>query len=140
MNLPTELVDFEGIWQISRQIEDALGAQSGRFAGTAEIAPFDDRHRYSETGILTLETGGAFAAERRYLWRDAGPGRIAAFFEDGRPFHEIALGGAAEATHHCPPDTYRVAYDFRAWPLWHATWHVTGPKKDYRMISTFRRA
>ena len=42
--------------------------------------------------------------------------------------------------HDCPPDSYRVRYDFRAWPRWQAEWRVTGPRKDYGIVSRFRPA
>lgn len=140
MSLPTQLTDFEGVWSIWRRIEDTLGAQSGTFQGSANIAPDGENHVYGERGTLTLETGATFTSERRYIWRAAGPGRISAFFDDGRAFHEIALDGRTDATHLCPPDTYRVSYDFAAWPIWRATWQVTGPRKDYRMTATYQRA
>jgi len=32
-----------------------------------------------------------------------------------------------------------VTYDFRKYPQWRAEWRVEGPKKDYRMVTTYRR-
>ena len=77
-------------------------------------------------------------ARRVYLWRDAEPGAVAVTFDDGRPFHQFDLTGG-EARHACPPDTYRVRYDFSEWPVWTARWRVTGPRKDYLMTSRYRR-
>ena len=60
-------------------------------------------------------------AERRYLWRDGGAGTIEVLFEDGRFFHRFdAEDPEPAAEHDCPPDRYRVRYDFRAWPRWRA--------------------
>jgi hypothetical protein len=44
------------------------------------------------------------------------------------------------AAHECAPDQYRVGYDFRAWPRWMANWRVRGPRKHYRIVSTFTRS
>jgi hypothetical protein len=59
-------------------------------------------------------------------------------FADGRPFHAFDPGAARpEAAHDCPPDLYRVRYDFSDWPDWQAAWEVRGPRKDYRMVSRY---
>jgi hypothetical protein len=62
-------------------------------------------------------------------------------FADGRFFHRFdAEDPAPAAAHDCPPDLYRVRYDFRPWPRWQAEWRVTGPRKDYAMVSRYRPA
>ena len=68
------------------------------------------------------------------IWRD-GPGGIDVAFGDGRPFHRVGPGAQAVAAHDCPPDDYRLRYDFGAWPLWSVRWRVTGPRKDYRALT-----
>ena len=78
-------------------------------------------------------------ATRRYLWKDGGAGTIDVLFDDGRLFHRFdAEDEAPAAEHACPPDTYRVRYDFRRWPRWQAEWRVTGPRKDYGILSRYR--
>ena len=76
-------------------------------------------------------------AERRYLWHTEGA-EIVVRFADERPFHRFSPAAPA-ASHWCAPDTYRVRYDFAHWPLWQAQWDVTGPRKDYLMISRYER-
>jgi len=44
------------------------------------------------------------------------------------------------AEHDCPPDHYRVRYDFRSWPRWQADWRVRGPRKDYTLGSAYQPA
>lgn len=132
------LADFEGVWRITREIADRKGP-GGRFEGRAVFCRDGKGLAYSEEGVLTLDGQAPVAAARRYLWRPAGPGRIAVAFPDGRPFHDFALDPEAEAEHRCDPDLYRVAYDFSAWPDWSAAWRVTGPRKDYRLLSRYRR-
>ncbi len=78
-------------------------------------------------------------ATRRYVWASAG-NSVEVAFEDMRPFHSIPLGTPTPGTTClCPPDRYEVSYDFSAYPEWTSTWDVEGPRKAYRMISTFRR-
>lgn len=133
------LADFAGRWSVARRIEDRLARAKGRFDGEAVLAPDGQGGlTYRETGELRLGDGPAFTAERSYLWRGAG-GRIVVDFADGRPFH--AFDPAAPAAHHlCIADDYTVRYDFAAWPEWQAEWTVRGPRKDYTMLSVYRRA
>lgn len=132
------LEDFRGRWRLERRIENALGPEAA-FDGEAVFAGDAAELVLTEAGRLALAGQGAFQAERRYLWRPDGAG-IATFFEDGRAFHRFdpALD-VVEAAHWCDPDTYKVRYDFSAWPLWRAEWRVTGPHKDYLMRSVYRR-
>lgn len=123
-----------GSWQMERVIDDARTGQSQRFSGHAVL----QEGVFREVGVLHLDTG-PLAASRQYLWSGTGQGLHIAF-DDGRPFHDVDLSQSQpQATHHCDPDLYRVAYDFRAWPDWQATWAVTGPRKDYKMITCYRK-
>jgi len=130
-----ELWDFEGEWQITRRIEDALSGQEGQFAGAASFVRDVAGLQYSEKGLLTLG-GASMKAERVYLWRASGAG-IEVLFDDGRPFHRI--DDSAEAAHWCDPDQYDVTYEFGRWPKWSSRWRVLGPRKDYVMVSNYSR-
>ena len=130
-----KLSDFEGEWLVSRRIEDSLNGQDGRFEGVAVFEREDLGLRYQERGMLTLG-GAAMQAERVYLWRESGDG-IDVFFDDGRAFHRI--DDSSEAAHWCDPDQYDVAYDFSTWPEWSSRWAVSGPRKNYVMISDYCR-
>ncbi len=130
------LSDFLGTWSLDRIIEDRLGPP-GRFEGLARLTPDGDGLRYHEEGTLRLADGPAMAAHRLYLWRPLGD-RVEVLFSDGRPFHSFAPSGRAAGTDHpCGRDLYRVTYDFTAWPRWTAEWAVTGPAKDYRIVSAY---
>lgn len=136
---PEGLSDFEGRWRITRRIEDAKAGGTGVFEGMAVYAPDGDGLRYDEVGELRLPDGPGMKATRRYLWRE-GDGALEVFFEDGRDFHRIDLSApVATAFHDCPPDWYEVSYNFTHWPEWRAIWRVRGPRKDYTMISDYRR-
>ena len=105
-----------------------------RFRGEAAWTPDGVALRCLEDGVL--EQGGQrFAARRETLWR-AGPEGIAVAFPDGTPFHRIEAG---PAIHDCPPDTYRLAYDWSGRGFWSVRWRVTGPRKDYRAITRYAR-
>ncbi|MFC2969165.1 DUF6314 family protein [Acidimangrovimonas pyrenivorans] len=133
--------EFEGRWRIARRIDDRRAGAEGRFDGEVVIARGGDGWVYDETGSLSLGAGAPLTATRRYLWQALADGRIAVSFADGRPFHVFDPSAPVpEADHRCQPDFYRVRYDFTAWPDWAAEWEVTGPRKDYRMVSTYRRA
>ncbi|MGI3184866.1 DUF6314 family protein [Nioella aestuarii] len=132
-----QLSEFEGVWQLSRQIEDARAGLSGHLQGEARFEQGQGGLILTERGQLTYGLGAPLQAERRYLWREEAGG-IAVFFEDGRPFHWFSAE-ETEASHDCPPDLYHVSYDFNHWPQWRARWQVSGPRKDYMMESCYTR-
>lgn len=146
-----QLADFIGDWRLAREIVQADGMVA-QFTGQARFTPLGaGRLRYHETGRLCLPGAAPMQAERSYLWAAEGEGageegageEIAVFFADGRPFHRFspgAPGATPEAAHLCPPDHYRVAYDFRHWPSWSAHWQVAGPRKAYSLTSRYCRA
>jgi hypothetical protein len=132
------LLSFTGAWALERTIEDVRAGRAGRLAGEARFSPTPGGLAYVEEGTLAFPDSAPMRASRRYLWRDGGAGTIDVLFEDGRLFHRFdAEDPAPGASHDCPPDTYRVRYDFRAWPRWRAEWRVTGPCKDYGLVSRY---
>lgn len=134
MRLPA----FTGTWAVERDITDLRGGRSGRFTGRAEFRPAPDGLAYVETGTLVLG-GVVMAATRSYLWREAA-GCIEVRFDDGHPFHAFPADDLTpEASHDCPPDRYRVRYDFADWPRWQVEWRVTGQRKDYLSRTRFAR-
>jgi hypothetical protein len=132
------LAAFEGLWEIERAVEDLRAGRGGRLTGQARFTPAPGGLAYREEGRLVLGDGPAMTATRRYLWRDGGAGTIEVLFEDGRLFHRFCADEPEPAAEHaCPPDRYRVRYDFRAWPRWRAEWRALGPRKDYRTVTRF---
>lgn len=129
---------FAGGWEVARSIEDRRAGARGRFLGQARFIPAGQGLDYAETGEMTLGTAAPVSAMRSYLWRDRG-GAIEVSFADGRLFHRFRSDETAPgASHDCPPDLYRVRYDFAGWPCWRAEWRVRGPRKDYRSLTTYR--
>ncbi|MCX7888168.1 MAG: DUF6314 family protein [Rhodobacteraceae bacterium] len=129
------LADFAGRWRLVRVIQDRRAGQEGRFEGEAAFTAEGAVLRYREAGWLRLGDGAPLAAERRQVWRAEGH-RIAVDHADGRAFHAFDPAAPA-ARHDCPPDIYRVRYDFAAWPLWTAEWEVAGPRKDYSLRALY---
>lgn len=134
---------FRGLWTLTRTIDDIRGGRAGRFEGTARFDPArlgsGDGLAYFEEGRLAFAGGPAFAASQRYLWCEAGADSIEVRFADGRFFHRFYADEARPVAYHdCPPDQYRVAYDFRRWPRWRAEWRVVGPAKNYGLVSDYR--
>ena len=132
--------DFEGAWQLTRQIDDRLAGQVAEMDGKAGFKlDVPDALTYVETGQLRIAGGPPFEARRRYVWSFVDD-RVFVTFDDGAPFHSFAPKGKGVGTDHpCGDDFYRVTYDFTAWPTWRATWDVRGPRKDYTSVSVYMR-
>jgi hypothetical protein len=123
-----------GTWVLRREIEDRRGADSGHLEGTLELAEDGERVRWEET--LVWRRDGVAVDVRRGLWLEQHAGQWQVLFEDGRPFHRWSPG--AEVVHDCAPDTYRgtvTATD----DGWRVVWQVSGPAKDYTMVSDLTR-
>lgn len=130
---PRVLADFRGDWRVHREIAQARGP-GARFEGIARWGEADGGLSYVETGTMTLAGQPPMAAERRYFWTED----LSVLFDDGRFFHRVpAAGGTAQ--HWCDPDSYTLVYDFDAWPDFTVDWRVTGPRKDYRAHTAYRR-
>ena len=129
------LWSLAGQWSLVRKIRHADGRENS-LIGNAAFTRSGPRLIQEESGLLQLDDQ-ALEARQRLVWTQDGP-LLRVHFADMRPFHEIPTGVAdPEAVHDCPPDRYRVAYDFARWPIWRSAWTVIGPHKDYIMNSTY---
>ena len=136
-----DLEAFAGRWTLERVIDDAKAGERLTAEGTAVFAQEGDGLVYDEAVEMTLGDGRRLSGTRRYLWRPRPEGGIAVCFEDGRLFHRIATEGLIqEDRHDCAPDLYVGAYDFTGWPEFRVRWQVSGPRKDYRIVTVYRRA
>lgn len=139
LSLPQGLRDFEGTWRLSRRITDRRVGQTGHAVGRVVLERDGSGLSYHESVTLHLPGQLPIEGTRCYRWHACDDG-IAVAFDDGRPFHTIALDRSRpEADHWCDPDEYDVVYDFVDWPVWTVTWEVQGPRKDYRMETLFAR-
>jgi hypothetical protein len=126
------LQDFEGAWRFERAVVEADGRRAevtGRARWRLEGAGL----AYAEAGEMRLPGHPPMQVERRYFWDAA----LDVHFEDGRLFHRVPPDGGATA-HWCDPDQYDGFYDFSSWPVFRVQWRVRGPRKDYRMDTTYR--
>ncbi len=132
--------DLTGRWRVRRRIEDRLAGAEARLDGVANFARDGSGLTYREGGRLTLPGGQVLETHRCYRWR-FGPGdQITVHFEDGRPFHHIdATAPERQVVHPCGEDLYRGHYGVEAGWAWSSVWEVKGPRKDQRLVTTYRR-
>jgi Family of unknown function (DUF6314) len=126
-----------GTWSVERQLHDAaLGA--GSFAGTATFTPDGGGLAWEERGRLRL--GAYDGPARRALRVVAGEGGWVVRFADGRRFHPLELTPrGTRVDHPCGPDAYAGEYTVLGRDAFDVRWHVTGPAKDQRIESRYRR-
>ena len=77
-------------------------------------------------------------ASRVTLWRFGDGGGLAIDYEDGAPLVTFARPfRRSESVHHCAPDLYKARL---TWEPGQVTlgWRVTGPSKDYAMVTHYR--
>lgn len=136
--------DFLGSWTLDRHIEDFLLDQTSQFTGQAKLVARDADWLYSERGILNVQNLTPLKSERRYLWSPTARG-FDINFENGQFFHSFDLTETSDmninatAHHWCDPDYYHVQYDLGNFPIWSSVWQVKGPKKSYKLHSTYTR-
>ena len=158
---------MQGIWQLQRKIDSRHAASSGgTFSGTANFHPriptsntYSAEYLYIEEGTFTMDTGYAFPATRRYIYRyNEIIDKITAWFvdEDGKTVgalfntwefyapKDTFHGWMAKGHHWCDPDTYKNTCEFRFKGAnirrFGITYQVEGPNKDYAHESWYERA
>ena len=133
------LSKFIGLYDIERIIDDRIASVPSRFEGRAMLSMSPRGAVYFETGALILD-GKRFEAERSYLWYEDG-GRIGVCFADGCEFHNFdPVAGGQATTHLCGADLYQGSYDLSDWPRWSVTWEASGPRKNYRSVTSYTLA
>jgi len=138
-------VDFlAGDWTLVRRIRDHRTGQAGSFQGTASLRPCPesdggDALEYVESGELRFGSHRGPAA-RSLRVQDAGDGTADVRFADGREFYHLDLrAGPWAATHPCRADLYLVTVTPLSPDSYAENWRVTGPAKDYELLSTYTR-
>lgn len=133
------LADFAGDWHFRRRVTATDGVPIAEARGELRLLPSGAGFVAEEAAEVKMPGSAPLRAERRTLWRDEGA-LIAVDFADGRPFHRFdpRLDMPADV-HLCDPDRYEVRYELAAFPLWRTLWRVTGPRKDYLMVTVHAR-
>lgn len=134
------LARFAGTWSVDRGVADARAGLDGTFRGTATSTPTGDGGLACvEEGVLAFG-GDVRPAGRRLLLRSDGDGAVDVLFGDGRPFYRFDLRGDRwSGVHGCGDDTYTVRGRFVGEDAYEEVWHASGPRKDYRLTTTYRR-
>lgn len=131
-----------GAWSFERVIE-----AQGSMKGLATFTPLNaECLAYREQGRLKLQNGTELEAEREYVFRKRDRG-FEVFFKETplRLFHAIELaasdggGFSGSAGHLCNLDHYRSTYTFRGGGGFVIRHIVSGPRKDYTMITAYTR-
>jgi hypothetical protein len=136
-----------GRWELSRTLEPGLGTASGTATFTPDGA---DRLHYREDVELRLATGYSGTGYREYRYELEGR-RIRVRLADGVTMHVLDLGGPggpgastgspeAGDVHHCRADDYLGVYRFGPGERFSVEMTVTGPAKDYRILTGYHRS
>lgn len=134
---------LEGEWRLTREMGDL-----GTFTGHAVFqARAPDVLRYREDGALQQTSGLRLPGYREFEYRlDAD--QIAIHFVEahrrGALYVMLQFTGAedschAQATHVCPPDTYRHSMSWQAENAFSTVVDVTGPRKSYTLVTRYRK-
>ena len=129
-----------GTWKIDRVIVDRALAMTGRLQGRATFTPSDRGLMYQERGVVTF--GEHRGSAHQTFWYDfpESDGRASVRFSDGRAFHDLDLSlGQARVGHACDPDLYEGLFVALSSTAWRSAWTVTGPRKDYDLVTTYTR-
>ena len=131
---------FAGTWSVDRAIVDVRAGLDGHLTGTARFEPTGEAAlTYVEAGVLTFG-GDVREAGRRLLLRGTGGSSVDVLFGDGRFFYRFDLvDDRWTGEHPCGEDTYTVAGQFLGADRYDEVWHAVGPRKDYRLTTTYRR-
>lgn len=125
-----------GVWSMARTIDDRHGDEQSTVDGTSELVLEDDgRIRWSERGTLHRRAGDIPVS--RTLFLEPREDGWWVTFDDGRDFHPWRPG--EKVVHPCSPDTYTGSVDIIGPDTWTVRWQVSGPAKDYTMVTILTR-
>lgn len=127
-----------GRWRIARRISDTRAGLVGRLTGWAVFTPSADGLIHDETGDLSFGAYQGQAVRRYRLSFDGSSAMV--HHADGSLFHPLDLtSGVADILHRCGEDTYRGRYRVLGENRFVVSWQVTGPRKRYRLATSYLR-
>lgn len=139
-----------GDWSFDRVVTDHVAGETITVTGTTAFAAVDaDRIRWTEQGRMRRAGTDVEVSRELFVVRRENAWTVT--FADGRDFHPWEPNRRVE--HLCGADTYRGLAEFDAveggWVArdgedppgerWTLTWWVSGPHKDYEMVTRLRR-
>jgi hypothetical protein len=125
-----------GTWTMARTIDDRQAGERSTVDGTTELEmQGDGRVRWTERGTFRRPAGDIPVS--RVLFVEPRETGWFVTFDDGRDFHPWAPGD--EVVHPCVADTYTGRIEPHGPARWTVRWDVTGPAKDYTMITELTR-
>jgi hypothetical protein len=129
-----------GTWKLDRRVVDRVHQTTGRLQGQATFTPSAGRLVYEERGILSFGEHRGTAEQSYFYDFPACDAQASVRFRDGRAFHDLDLSeGHDRVRHSCPPDFYEGLFVALGATRWRSKWTVTGPRKDYDLVTTFTR-
>jgi hypothetical protein len=160
--LPTALFNFLlGEWRLSKTLEYERGGITGSFEGNAEFVPLADTPdkrclvAFRESGCFIAADERSFKTRNRLLYDFSDPTSVKVFFDEcalpdgqrtaqaildgARYFHSISTPSLEMDEHPCGPDMYRGNIELLAPDEFEIVWRITGPRKDGKIVSTFRK-
>ena len=130
---------WPGVWQLSRRIVSP--SQPDVFAeGYASFRPsIDDPNTLLYSEKVSLAGGGEGTQRYSYRLED---GQLAKYFQDGRLFYQLSTenGQICAVPHLCIADLYVPEYTFESDLSFRLKYVVSGPAKQYSIISHFTKA
>mmetsp|Transcript_22518 Transcript_22518/g.72810 ORF Transcript_22518/g.72810 Transcript_22518/m.72810 type:complete len:180 (-) Transcript_22518:206-745(-) len=162
MASPTALFKFLlGEWRLSKTLEYKRGGITGSFEGNAEFVPLADMPdnrclvSFTESGCFIAADERSFETRNRLLYDFSDPTSVQVFFDEcalpdgqrtaqavldgARYFHSITIPSLGMNEHPCGPDVYRGKIELLAPDEFEIVWRVSGPRKDGKIVSVFRK-
>lgn len=134
------LTHMKGTWHVERTVSDGK-----QFQGLAQIRPTDVRgvYGYHEEGSFIYDET-AHEAYRDYLYKVKGDTLTILFADPHRknqPYVSLTFSGSliANDTYLCGDDIYGHIFEIISGNEFHTETVVSGPHKDYRLNSIYRR-
>ena len=129
-----------GEWGLQRRMR----SPDGRLMGAAKGRLVIDGSRWLETGTVDMKLGPDETKEFGFNleYRLSFGGGMTVMFKDGRHFFDVSGTASRAAINHlCGQDRYIGSIRFYSLsnrpPAFSLYWHVTGPRKNYRMLTLY---
>lgn len=127
-----EIAGLTGDWSCRRLVYDGLSRAFLRGEGHCTFQPEGKRLRQVESLVFN-----GLEASRTYLW-EVRETAVWLLYEDGRPLVPVT-DSQKDGRHLCGQDLYEVRLSEWALRCFTLSWRVQGPRKDYAMVTRYRR-